>query len=317
MDSAKLRIVVPKDYYSERINMVNMNVLDDYSIIFYYIYFGSFPFLAYFLKYLEVAILPSHIVETHRTILEYFLLFWSLIFKVPIFWLPKTTHNRLLFLTVMVYSLVMCSIFQGFMFKTVNTPSQKDITTIAEVFKSDLEIYCHNIIGSIIEKFNIPHELIIEPNSYLVVQNMTIDRNKALVTLEKFLYGFYVYFYDRSTGEEVLHTVPGHMSEFYTSMTVPKSSPFIEVFNEILMKCVENGVVRYQNQLAINDFLNLYLQRFKNVTRPEKQLVNVNLIGLPELGDIIEIYFYGVSAAGIVFILEIICSRVMGRFCRR
>lgn len=62
----------------------------------------------------------------------------------------------------------------------------------------------------------------------------------------------YLYqYYDPDTGEDLFEHIPEIVYEFYISLMAPKSSPFIERFNEVLLQFVETGIGNYHINRAL------------------------------------------------------------------
>jgi hypothetical protein len=62
----------------------------------------------------------------------------------------------------------------------------------------------------------------------------------------------YLYqYYDPDTGENLFEHIPEIVYEFYISLMAPKSSPFIERFNEVLLRFVETGIGHHHVNRAL------------------------------------------------------------------
>lgn len=96
-------------------------------------------------------------------------------------------------------------------------------------------------------------------------------------------------FYDSETGENSFETIPENVYEFYVSLMAPKSSPFIERFNECLLQFVETGIGHYHVSRARADNDMIWIWRILNGKTPKPP---DKAIKLTDLKSLFEIYFY-------------------------
>lgn len=123
-------------------------------------------------------------------------------------------------------------------------------------------------------------------------------------------------FYDAHTGENSFEHVPEIVYEFYISLMAPKSSPFIEKFNEVLLQFVETGLGKYHVSRAKADADMIWIWRILNgkTPRPPDKAIKWN-----DVKPLFELYIYLCFASFTVFILEIVTHRLelfLGRSAR-
>lgn len=138
--------------------------------------------------------------------------------------------------------------------------------------------------------------------------------SKALIDDDKFAYlwsDLYVesyldQFYDPSTGENNFENIPETAYEFYISLMAPKSSPFIEKFNEILVRFVETGIMDYHTNRAKEDNNMFWVKRVIKAETPNQEN---KAIKFAELKPLFKIYLYLIAASIVVFLLECLIWR--------
>lgn len=114
-------------------------------------------------------------------------------------------------------------------------------------------------------------------------------------------------FYDADTGENMLEHIPEIVYEFYISLMAPKSSPFIEKFNDVLLQFVETGLGNYHVSRAKADADMIWIWRILNgkTPRPPDKAIKWN-----DVKPLFELYFYFCGASLIVFALEVLTRRL-------
>lgn len=114
-------------------------------------------------------------------------------------------------------------------------------------------------------------------------------------------------FYDSETGENSFETIPENVYEFYVSLMAPKSSPFIERFNEILLEFVETGIGQYHVSRARADNDMIWIWRILNgkTPKPPEKAIKLN-----DLKALFEIYFYLSFLSFFVFLMELLVFKI-------
>jgi hypothetical protein len=134
------------------------------------------------------------------------------------------------------------------------------------------------------------------------------DNKFAYLWSDLYVGNFLDQFYDPETGENLFENVPETAYEFYISLMAPKASPFIEKFNEVLVRYVETGIHQYHTSRALMDMKMTWIQRVLNGEIPEHV---DEPIKLNEIIIVFEIYLYLCAAAFIIFSLELVIYKVM------
>jgi hypothetical protein len=111
-------------------------------------------------------------------------------------------------------------------------------------------------------------------------------------------------YYDNVTKKNTFKVIPEIVLNYYTSVTVPKNSPFQDVLNDIVQRIVESGLQNYQMQLGLSDRKSaVMIERIKSGNIPAD---NEKAINIYELSSIFYIYLTLNLIAIITFFAEII-----------
>lgn len=108
-------------------------------------------------------------------------------------------------------------------------------------------------------------------------------------------------------GNNILTHIEDSPYEYYYATSVPKTSPFVTRFNEIIMRIFEAGISKYQMMMAMTNNDLMYIRRVK-----AGQVANddVKSISIKQISSVFYIYLYGVSACLTIFFCEIFFYRI-------
>jgi hypothetical protein len=115
-------------------------------------------------------------------------------------------------------------------------------------------------------------------------------------------------FYDRETGEDTIHIVDETPISFYGTYIVPKSSPFISIFNKVIHIAHEAGLIRH----AIKS--SFYTQELQKIDRIKKRFIQhkkLQVIKIYHLRDVSLFWIICVILCLIVFVIEIIYCKIL------
>ncbi|KAG5671678.1 hypothetical protein PVAND_001866 [Polypedilum vanderplanki] len=232
------------------------------------------------------------------------------------------SHGKATRITVgimLFYALVVSSLFQSSITKNLNTNQViGKITSIDELIENDFVIGMPPDItaifsdknslnkvstlirksGQSIEDIKLPHEHFHEL--------LSKDDKFAYLWSDLYVDNYLNQFYDPSTGENLFENVPEIAYEFYISLMAPKGSPFIEKFNEILMRFVETGIIDHHTSKAKMDDDSIWIKRIlKGETpKPADKAIKLN-----ELELLFKIYLGLIAISFMIFLLEILIWR--------
>jgi hypothetical protein len=152
--------------------------------------------------------------------------------------------------------------------------------------------------GQSIDDIKLPHQFF--------ESQMTRDDKFAYLWTDIHVGNYMNNYYDPATGENLFVHIPEVAYEFYISLMAPKNSPFIEKFNEILLRFVETGIGSYHMSKAYTDNDMVWIRRMIANEVPKEQ---DKAIKLNEMKMAFEVYIYLCIGSIIIFLLEVIIHR--------
>uniref|UniRef100_A0A182PTS4 Ionotropic glutamate receptor L-glutamate and glycine-binding domain-containing protein n=1 Tax=Anopheles epiroticus TaxID=199890 RepID=A0A182PTS4_9DIPT len=179
--------------------------------------------------------------------------------------LPRADRKRWIIVGLLVYNIVSYPIWQGVTIRYLHPNHQQvnNINSLGELIETKLELkvsqYHEHIVRH--EGPHLQNPLYSELSSRLSTKNTSslrnsieqiiIHGNSALLIAEEYvplvLAGNYEWIPGKPDG---IWPIQKPIYEFYKSMAVPKTSPFVGTFNEIVLHCVEAGMNdRFKHQL--------------------------------------------------------------------
>lgn len=235
--------------------------------------------------------------------------------------------TRIVIAAILFYNLITSSLFQSSITKNLNTNQVKGRITsvdglIANHFKIGMPPYIAPIFGDLdgLNKVNIlmrqsgqTIEEIKQP--YQFFDGFLLDDDKhAYLWSESYVDTYLNQYYDSNTGENLFEHIPEVVFEFYVSLMAPKSSPFIERFNEVLVQFVETGIGNYHKSRAKADMNMNWIWRLLNgkTPRPRDKAIKWN-----DVAPLFNVYWFCCSVSFGVFFVEIIFHKFIGIFLRK
>jgi hypothetical protein len=114
-------------------------------------------------------------------------------------------------------------------------------------------------------------------------------------------------YFDPQTNENIVHVVPESPTSFFTAFTVRRDSPFLTVYNELILQALENGFKIYgERALELNNYLG-HLRRYKQ-TKPPLEMQKITLQNVKLL---FQLWMAAMLAASVVFAIELITSKII------
>jgi hypothetical protein len=165
----------------------------------------------------------------------------------PVYHSPGILMQRLLFVSCLLFSLVLMSTFQGLMVTNITSPNYAtDIHTLDELYDSNLQILTESIstkklltdaeraISEKIQVYDGPREEIIQK----------VLMSKAAITERESSIKFLAVKYASPKGAVRIHMVEECPSYYYLAYVVPKHSPYLREFNSFFRKVLEPGLTQ-------------------------------------------------------------------------
>lgn len=165
-----------------------------------------------------------------------------------------TIHQRLLIICMLFYAVNVSNIYQSGIVRQLSTRStDSNINTLQELSQSDLNL---TYIPSIEDFIKLPSNM--SSNIYVKllynrqkksrlsiydeVQQITINRSSGILVYSLVAKQLRADNYDKKTRQSRIHIVPESPAGYFASFSVPKSSPYLRRFNQILQRCQESGL---------------------------------------------------------------------------
>lgn len=228
--------------------------------------------------------------------------------------------SRVLVATTLFYTLVISAIYQSTIVKNLNTNQELGkINTIEELKDEGYTIKMPRYLALVFTKPGLDKVSTMirkTKQNVLDVGVASIDPEEILVPGKKMAFlwtdlyntNYLNRFYDKSTGENYFECVPEVAFEFYISLMAPKSSPFIERFNEILLRLVESGIGDYNVHQAIIDNDSFWIRRVKNGEIPKKSNRAINLT---DIWPVIKFHLIWNAGCFMCFLSELVIKRLI------
>lgn len=218
-------------------------------------------------------------------------------------------NNRGILISIVVFSFIISSTYESIISsRLVNEPKVREIDTLEELDRSGL-----NILTTIPDVFN-PSSEDIDQNSLLyrlykkqnyvsysddVLSNKT---NTCLLTRSKIAIYVIAINFDKTTGKDLFHIVKEKPLHLHRSFIVPKTSPYRERMNEILMRSIESGFVRFATNEGLFEVFRKYIIRTKAGFGEQPRNV---VIKIEHFKPLILMFGSCLGFSGIIFVLEI------------
>uniref|UniRef100_A0A182SI76 Ionotropic glutamate receptor C-terminal domain-containing protein n=1 Tax=Anopheles maculatus TaxID=74869 RepID=A0A182SI76_9DIPT len=235
--------------------------------------------------------------------------------------LPRAARKRWIIVGLLVYNIVSYPIWQGVTIRYLHPSNQQinNINSLEQLIETDLELkvshYHEHIVRHEGPHFQSPvykalsHRLSTKNTSSLrdSIEQIIIHRNSALLIADEYvplvLAGNYKWIPGKPDG---IWPIQKPIYEFYKSMAVPKTSPFVGTFNEIVLYCVEAGMNdRFMHQLETV----VQLMKIRRI-REHPSVPDYIVFNMEHLMPLFIFYFAMLLLSGGIFILELVAKRI-------
>lgn len=242
--------------------------------------------------------------------------------------LPKNWPSRCIIGSYTISWLILSNTYAGKMIEFLNTNlGLRDIKTVEELLRSDLIInipsgmvmlYSEENPTTSSQSYRVLHEAYkaalikaSKGDKFAFADEFNFaeifqTKKYAVACTSNFAFRILRMMYD-ATGNDLITTIDSGSELLYATL-VPRDSPFVETFNEILMQMVEAGIESYQTSLAEADSNLLYIDRIKNGKIATKQPQSITL---NQLSYIFYLYLASVAITFCVFLSEILTYLVL------
>lgn len=226
---------------------------------------------------------------------------------------PKLQASRIVVITILFYTLMSSTLFQVTILQDLNTlRTIGKVSKIDQLFEKNFTISMQPALTYMFQEQSddrMSKELNrisrnIDGTSLSVnefTDRMKTDSKFAYLLMDLLTGNYLDRFYDHETGENLFEVIPESAFQFYIAMMAPKSSPFIDRFNQIINKYVETGLYQYHTQKAIDDNEKVWIHRIKNGYTPRAKRQSLKLSDLQAL---IKLYLSLVGFCCVIFFFE-------------
>lgn len=313
------RYVVPKNYYLHPQREVRLVALAPEFLVVYFSILLWFPVGFQIFQYCSLKIQPKE-SKSQTTWISSVFMTYAVMTNITIA-IREISSQRIYWMTLIWFQLITYSVFQGNMIKEVNmADSSRDIQTIQELMDSSLNIPLQPSVTAFfkydeqtVTKYNLKNRIMLEeaePDQLMF--KLASTRSFAILFPQDLIEDLVPRFYDKQTGEDLLHVIPEAAYEFYSAMYVPVTSVFIEPFNRILEQFVENGLVVYGTDHMRFEARLSYISRRKGggFIASDNQTTTVDMRALKEVMFLV----IGVLAlAVLVFCIELSLNIILSK----
>ncbi|ETN63690.1 hypothetical protein AND_004586 [Anopheles darlingi] len=320
ISTEKLVFLTPRNYYSNRDKMlVFINPFSvAYMLINIVLSFGV-PMIICLLDYLYYRLaLPRNTQKNTYGAKVMSLLGIILNLSVR---LPRAPHKRWIIVGILLYNIVSYPIWQAVTIRYLHPSNQlvNNINSLEQLLATELKLkvsHYHELIvrseGSQLHNplyAQLSDRLTTENTSSLrdAIENIIIDQDSALLISDAYVPLVLAGNYHWVPGKpDAIWPIAKPIYEFYKSMAVPKTSPFIDTFNSIVVSCLEAGMNdRFMHQLES------VVQLMKMKRTKEHPIERDYIVfTMAHLSPLFVFYFSMLALSGCIFLLELIVHRI-------
>lgn len=225
----------------------------------------------------------------------------------PVHHSPRILTQRLLFVSCLLFSLVILSTFQGLLVTNITSPSYgTDIHTLDELYESNLQILTESI--STKELFiNTETAISRKIKFYEGSQEEMIQKvlkSEAAMTERESSIRFLAIKYASPNGAVQMHMVEECPSYYYLAYMVPRHSPYLNGFNSFFRKVLEPGLTQkwYWDSIDIKTRL--------SYGKSHLQPKTLKLFSLSDLQLAFYILATGLLVSALAFVAEVALGTV-------
>uniref|UniRef100_A0A336KTW7 CSON011386 protein n=1 Tax=Culicoides sonorensis TaxID=179676 RepID=A0A336KTW7_CULSO len=306
-----LNFVVPARFYEYNFDVFPHSFYDKWIMALICFSFISITLMYYLVEYFDFKMLEKS--DINFSLIRLTLNVMSLLNNIQLMIFPGSNQLKqcILFGSFLLITLNINSIYQGTIITELNSKSQfGEINSIQQLLDTNLTIYVNAHITEFLSPYKDFDEATIyrrmyerqnlEISQFSEQLNLTsINRTAAFLTPE-----IYIPTYQASSfenGVQRIHEIKETPMKYYLALTIPKKSPYIERFNEIIDRIVAAGIVNYQTDRAIADAELEYIKKIKENGIKGDEL---KLLGMKELKSLFYVYMLLCGFATLVFGLE-------------
>lgn len=266
-------VVFPLSFYTDQVVMLCIGTFISFSLVFYCIKYCSF-------KQTHQKGQETEDIDLLKIVLTMIGIHHSIAVKTDC----TSTKMRIILGTGFLYAVILSSVYQGSIVKELNTlEDHTDIKTFEQLINTPLQLLIHADLAVHIEHFKefSTHSIFNQLYKRNVIisneiQNpgdfVAYNRTSTLLTLDMYISMLKINYFDKFSGEERVEVLPVSVKEFFNSITVSKTSPFIDEINYWLSRIDQAGLMLHQTAVAENDLKMEYIKYVKLGFSPNLKL---------------------------------------------
>ncbi|XP_053675622.1 uncharacterized protein LOC128725840 [Anopheles nili] len=316
----KLMFITPRNYYKDRdITLVFINPFSvAYMLTNVLLSFGV-PMIIFLLEYVAYRLnVPCEAQQ--QTFGAKVLDLVGIIYNVSVK-LPRAARKRWILVGLLVYNIVSYPIWQAVTIRYLQPNNQQvnNINSLEQLIETNLALkvsnYHEHIVSHEGPHFNNPHyralasRMSTQNTSSLrdSIEHIIIHRDSALLIADVYVPLVLAGNYKWIPGKpDAIWPIEKPIYEFYKSMAVPKTSPFVNTFNAIIRRSVEAGMNdRFMHQLETVVQL-MKIRRTKEHPSERDYIV----FNMEHLRPLFIFYFVMLALACGVFFIELAVKRI-------
>lgn len=312
--STKLMYIIPKNYLKRDFAVFPLSYYSVQVVVLYVATFISLSLVFYCIKSCSVRQKYQEDVDLFKIVLTMIGIHHSISVKTDF----TSTKKRIILGTAFLYAVILSSMYQGNIVKELNNlKDRNDIKSFEQLIHTPLQLLIHADLAVHIEYFKefsqqsifnqlykrntiIPNQ-IDNPGDYVAY-----NRTAALLTLDMYASMLKITYFDKETGEERVELLAVSVKEFFNSISVPKTSPFIDEINYWLSRFDQAGLISHQNSVAENDLKMEYIKYVKLGLNPNLKL---RILTFEELNSLFLFMLIFYLCGFVVLFCEILWSK--------
>lgn len=306
----KLFFIVKKRFTRKKISTIILFQLDNVGQAIATLLFFLFPVIYFFINKIELSLFR---VERRKDVVK------EILYVIALFNNVSVKHStlaasRIVVAMMLFYTLMATGLFQGSIIKDLNQNQNIGrINKIDQIIEQKFAIGMDPILtyafqeegDDKVSKALNKITRSIRKSFYLneeAIELLKLDDKFAYLLGSEMTGSYLNNFYDNETGENYLEVVPESAFEFYIAMMVPKSSPFIDRFNQIINEYMETGLYQYNMKKASDDNQKIWIYRVKHGLVPHTHNRALKLL---DLQDVFNVFLTNCAMTCLIFALEI------------
>lgn len=306
----KMSFIVPNEYYRPEIKIFPHEFFDKLTCALIGASFVTILLFTYILIYFNSKASPKIGFKT------LFFTYFAIAVNSTVHNLPKNNIFRKMAATVFLVFLILNSSYQGLIITALNVNKGRNLQTMNEILINNLTIFIPINLERLIHEYSVlPKEtvarrlydkaIISEINTLPKVQFVAEKRDAAILVPTFYFPAFKNAHLNPYSGTSYLHELPECAYQYHMSAVTQRNSPYIERFNDIILRLVAAGLINHQKDVGKGELDLAYIRLVKAKLLQEKK---IRLISMDELWFLFMCYGIMLCFAAAVLFIEVIAN---------